>query len=164
MTNSRFKFRAFFEDATFYDDDGNEYSKSFYLYDVVLYGNLDCGISREDLENQLEEQGFSEGEIQRIKDDEFNSYVDSWEAEWFYFVPSYIEQCTGLKDATTRLIYEDDLVDLDGYGVCKVIWSEDTAEFMFQNLDEDLREHIDTMLMYDWKVIGNIHQNPELLK
>lgn len=159
MTNSRFKFRAFFEDATFYDDDGNEYTKSFYLYDVALYKDLDCGIGRDDLEAQLREQGFSEKEIRRIEEDEF----DSWEAEWYLFTPSAIEQCMGMKDWNEKLIYEGDLVDLVGYGVCRVDWVEDTAEFMFQNLDEDLREHVETMMLYEWKVVGNIN-NKELLK
>lgn len=159
MTNSRFRFRAFFEDATFYDDDGNEYTKSFYLYDVALYKDLDCGIGRDDLEAQLREQGFSEKEIRRIEEDEF----DSWEAEWYLFTPSAIEQCTGMKDWNEKLIYEGDLVDLVGYGVCRVDWVEDTAEFMFQNLDEDLREHVETMMLYEWKVVGNIN-NKELLK
>lgn len=72
-----------------------------------------------------------------------------------------IEQCTGLRDGTGRLIYEGDLVRLNGYGVCQVIWEKDIAEFMFKNLNEDLREHVDTMLMYDWEVVGNIHENSE---
>lgn len=75
-----------------------------------------------------------------------------------------IEQCTGMKDDDGKLIYEGDLVDLVGYGVCKVDWVEDTAEFMFQNLGEDLREHVETMMLYKWKVVGNIHENAELLK
>jgi len=77
MTSNRLRFRAFFEDATFYDDDGNEHTKSFYLYDVAIYKHLDCAIGRDDLEAQLREQGFSEKEIRRIEEDEF----DSWEIE-----------------------------------------------------------------------------------
>lgn len=50
---------------------------------------------------------------------------------------------------------------MNGYGVCQVIWEKDIAEFMFKNLNEDLREHVDTMLMYDWEVVGNIHENSE---
>lgn len=30
--------------------------------------------------------------------------------------------------------------------------------------NEDLREHVDTMLLYDGEVVGNIHENNELLK
>ena len=107
----------------------------------------------------------------RVWDKFFNKYWTDEEikenAAWLLFPDNdniediEIEQCTGLNDKNGKLIYEGDLVKLDGYGVCQVIWSDDTSEFMFKNLNEDLREHVDTMLMYDWEVVGNIHKNQD---
>ena len=107
----------------------------------------------------------------RVWDKEFKKYWTDGEikenAAWLLFPDNdnieniEIEQCTRLKDKNGKLIYEGDLVKLDGYGVCQVILSDDTAEFMFKNLNEDLREHVDTMLMYDWEIIGNIHENQD---
>ena len=110
----------------------------------------------------------------RVWDKIFNKYWTDKEinenAAWLLFPDNdnieniEIEQCTGLKDKNGNLIYEGDLVNLEGYGVCQVIWSDDTAEFMFKNLNEDLCEHVDTMLMYDWEVVGNIHKNKEVVQ
>ena len=110
----------------------------------------------------------------RVWDKEFNQYwadeAIKENAAWLLFPDNdninnvEIEQCTGLKDKNGKMIYDGDLVKLGEYGVCQVIWSDDTAEFMFKNLNEDLCEHVDTMLMYDWEVVGNIHENEELLK
>lgn len=80
-----------------------------------------------------------------------------------------VEQCTGLKDKNGRLIYEGDIVELtDDDSFEKPIktivrWAEENACFGlfgshnlyygFSSYDSD-----------NFEVIGNIHENPELLE
>ncbi|MBR1778118.1 MAG: hypothetical protein IJ752_06000 [Alphaproteobacteria bacterium] len=174
MANERLSFRAFLKDAVFYDEDGNEYNKSFYLYDVSLYKDLDCGIGRDDLEKQLREQCFSEKEIRRIEEDEFNS----WEDDWYLFVPSVIEQCTGLKDENGKLIFEGDILEApfehyDGNSFsldiirCWVVFYCGTLRF--KTIEGEYRDFTDPNFCMEnsfmaVNVIGNIHENAAFIK
>lgn len=81
--------------------------------------------------------------------------------------PTTICQCTGLTDKNGKLIWENDVANCLTEDCCGYIgWNESEAGFYFNVLLEDGRfeeEHI-----YDYQdgieVIGNIFDNPELIK
>lgn len=75
-----------------------------------------------------------------------------------------VELCTGLKEKNGNLIYEGDIVDVlpevETTGVVK--WSDDLARFtiIYENICCDF----DNYYGYDLEIIGNIHENPELME
>lgn len=79
-----------------------------------------------------------------------------------------IEQCTGLKDNNGKLIYDGDFLDYKGE-VCLVFWSEPTACFGVMLQDSGYTDYAgdikrSDLYSIDAEIIGNIHENPELLK
>lgn len=78
-----------------------------------------------------------------------------------------VEQYTGLKDRTGEEICEGDIV-LDYYegdDAFIVEWDKDTASFRLTGTDNIASVSFDNFYSdEDLEVIGNIHENPELLK
>lgn len=95
------------------------------------------------------------------------------EGKIFCTSPSYslegdrfdIEQYTMLRDKNGKEIYEGDIVSYDyGFGTYIVTYRRYDASFV---LEDDDREEILNLVLSGhpfYKVIGNIHENPELLE
>jgi len=83
---------------------------------------------------------------------------------WFEVDPNTVGQYTGLDDKNGQKLFEGNIVDIlcenEETGVIE--WSEDTARFIVSA--DGFQADFDNYYGTDLEVIGNIHDNPELLK
>ena len=93
-----------------------------------------------------------------------------------YWNPKYIyhkqkDQFTGLKDKNGKEIYKSDYVFIEDFyigdkiqigGKCEVKWNEDGFSLFIE--DEYICGLWDAVNNYSGEIIGNIYENPELLK
>ena len=83
-----------------------------------------------------------------------------WQTDWKY---DPIMQCTGLKDKNGKEIYDSDLVKCRPFGeelVCQVVVNLPVCGLLFENGVLPLN----VARMDIAEIIGNIYENPELLK
>ena len=92
---------------------------------------------------------------------------DSVAGEWIVNNDIHLMQSTGLKDKNGKEILEGDIVDYKGREAV-VKWHGSYASFIYRFVD-GLKERVSEwdplfLACYNFEVIGNIYENPELLE
>lgn len=85
------------------------------------------------------------------------NYRIGWEVD-----PKTVGQFTGLTDKNRKKIFEGDILDVMHQGIFECRWDEGNIEFGLSNSKESFG--IAYVSPNDIFVIGNIHDNPELLE
>ena len=86
--------------------------------------------------------------------------IDSFDS--FGVIPDTVGQFTGLTDKNGKEIYEGDIITFDNHlqGVSQVVYDYAGFDVVSNNYRTTLRPMMNNHI----RVIGNIHDNPELLK
>jgi len=92
-----------------------------------------------------------------------DGFLESSEEEHNY----EIMQFTGLHDKNGKEIYEGDIVKVkfsNSYETFEVVWQENKMRFGLRQRDHDEQDSWAFTPQNDFEIIGNIYEDPELLK
>ena len=91
-----------------------------------------------------------------------NDNIIAWDKTMFYKIdPSTVGQYTGQTDKNGKRIFEGDVVEYQEYGNLAVAWDDGAFQLMREDTFYDMLDHYTSGIS---TVVGNIHDNPELLE
>ena len=136
------------------------------------------GIPTDNNTSYDKEDGFVEGSLIKDNDKYYivlevidNIKRDDYAICMIEVIPETVEQYTGLKDKNGQEIYEGDIVYIKGETELldtkgKVEYNDSWAQFVITNTGNIINETepLGDYEKQDLEVIGNIYDNPELLK
>lgn len=89
-------------------------------------------------------------------------FEDASSNTWHYVDPTTVGQFTGLKDKEGNEVYEGDICTGHSDGSGKISWTDFDGGYHYEFVDENAVGIWE--VLGEIKIIGNIHDNPELLK
>ncbi len=155
--------------ASYYKDNGDDATILLWLNDFMLSNtNDEIGFSHDELLKAIPDT-LSEHEENTLLNWFADNYGTPYE-EWYSGDADIIRQCTGLKDMTGKLIYDGDIVNTyyNGHltGQTYIYYWENPAfhvEPFEHGKPSGSHWYYFAVETERCRVIGNIHENPELI-
>lgn len=164
--SNRYKFRAYVT-LDIHDDEGEDVTLNGMVYGFSIHrdGTITCDI--EELKEVFGEKAIEQAEYLEL-------FYPEPDEQWAWFETGFkLMQYTGVLDSNDKEICEDDIVQITNPHMNEaftgIVFFQDGA-YQISRVSSD-----DVMLLYTWHkrsetyhtaidVIGNIHENPELLE
>ena len=111
---------------------------------------------------RTDNQQWVEGFYALVGEENPNAYIITSKGRKIRVAHRSISQYTGIDDSNGKKIFENDIVKEGCNGLAGVIiWCNSLGTYRIANFGED---YTIKDAPFEWEVIGNIHDNPELLK
>lgn len=94
-------------------------------------------------------------------------YYSSWDYDKFFSQGLVFLQFTGRKDKNGKEAYGGDIVKFPNHEyLAEVKYCPEFAAFLFDSHNDETRNNPDAQMLWSdaFEIIGNIHENPELLE